>query len=168
MRSRTTWFSAFMTCEDNFCYHEGLKYCNKLDDYSHLSKRKFNGDSDSSALFFINDIMEMFPDLRVVVIKRNYQDALHSLDNYIKTDHNEKLLELMANIIKALDFEHLAVDYTAIDSQCEKIWNYCLPEVQFDKARFNLFKNMRIEPRFSSYHNIGNLVKNKIRDLLCH
>ena len=126
-RSRTAWFSAFMSCGDVFCYHE-----NKIFN----SNAKYIGFSGS------NFSIQPIECKKLIIIERNVDDVRSSL---------RKLTPLVDIIIEKIDLsklDGLRIKYNDINHKLKEIWEYCVPE-PFPEERAKLFINMKIEQNYS-------------------
>lgn len=147
-RSRTAWFSCFLSSDNYFCYHEAsARYM--LEDWKAFAEAQEIpvGNSDSGLIFVSGEMVHLFPDSPVVVIRRPVEDVHTSL---IKTlgfsDLN--LLYRQAEKLDLLE-QHpnvLSVIYDELDElSVRKIFKWVLPEFDWPEDRFNLFKNMNIQ-----------------------
>jgi len=161
MRSRTAWFSAFMPK----CKHEGINDCETFNDFD-----LDYGNSDSSALFFLDEIKSKFHNIKIVIIKRDYEEALSSLNKFLPNNikANIATMSIMKTIINNLDEDkYLVVDYKDINKRINEIWAYCIPNIPFDEDKFELLTEMNIQRVYQNDINIGMLLKNKIEEILC-
>jgi len=155
MRSRTAWFATFMNHAGVFCYHEALSSCDILEDIDSMRRGNLWGNSDSSALFFLEDLMKMYPKMKVVVIVRDVHEVMESLNHFMpRTEYSERINACLADelddCIKRLDKSRiLVVSYKRIDKDIKKIWKYCLPNKSFNKKWYDFLKDMKIEHKYS-------------------
>jgi len=77
-RSRTTWFSEYLTSCGSRCIHDGLNGCGSLDEYL-LKMQDYEGNSDSTAMFHGVDVP-------TVIIYRNKRDVEASVKNVFGVD----------------------------------------------------------------------------------
>lgn len=117
-RSRTAWFSAFMTASGHPCLHEGMNNCTSLSEY----KKKIRNTSDSNTGLVFIGIPEQRPTL-----------VIHRPERHEGTYDNVDL-----NDIKGL---HVMFD--EIDSRIDEIFNYLTGE-KIDWNIYNAFKDLNI------------------------
>ena len=101
-RSRTAWLANYLTIGSSFCYHEGLKECFDIGDLRMMKKAPYTGNSDSSAVFFVDEMKNLFPDMKIVIIDRNYQDVLYSLKNEYDGPYTKYLVSATRTSILAV------------------------------------------------------------------
>lgn len=107
--------------------------------------RSVVGNSDSSNVFFIDRIMELFPETNLVLIERPYKEVEISLNELGIC--NIPLLDLaVANFNHTKQkYKHLLVHFDDLNEiNCEKIWNYCV-QTKFDKVRWKMLDKLNIE-----------------------
>ncbi len=117
-RSRTAWFSAFMTASGFPCGHELINNCETINDY----KKKIEHLSDSNTAFAF--IGNPFPERKTLVIHREdapHKEFIHNLDQ-----------------IKGLH-----IDYNDIDSRIGEVFFY-LTNTKINIDIYNIFKLLNI------------------------
>ena len=150
-RSRTAWLSTFFTGNNCFCYHEVIRVSDGFDDaIQKLLNRKemYVGNSDSSLPIWMDKIDHILHRSPIVIIERNIDEVAHSLtktfgkyDYTIVLDLTLKGLETMKN-----RYNYISVDYNKLNEQVylEMIWNFCTPNIPFDKDKFETLKAINI------------------------
>ena len=103
--------------------------------------RKHVGVSDSLNTLVIEELIDMFPDARIVVIRRPIEEVTASLKAL-----GYSCPALLEKMNRALDFiEHaynpLVIDYHRFNA--EKIWYYLLPD-QIDRTRLKQLESFNI------------------------
>ena len=122
-RSRTAWFSAFMTASGYPCLHEGVDGCHSIDEYL----IKVDGVSDSNTGFaFIGNPL---PDRPILIIHR---EGRHK-DNAFLHDACDKLNSLAG----------LHVDFDDIDKRMEEIFKH-LTGNDLNANIYDLFRHLNI------------------------
>ena len=173
-RSRTAWLSTFFTGNNCFCYHEILRVSNGFDDaIRRLSNRKemYIGNSDSSLPVWIDKIDYILQDSPIVIIERNIDEVTNSLTNLFgKVDWTPSLdLTLKGLEIIKKRYNYISIDYNDLNKQSclENIWDFCVPNIPFDKDKFEILKTINISINKSLYmrslfNEDGNKIKQNI------
>lgn len=81
-RTRTAWMSVLLSQGDSICLHEGTKNFPTFAAYAaHLRSLPYAavGDSNSTLVFNIQELLEEFPDADIWFINRDHTEALESL-----------------------------------------------------------------------------------------
>lgn len=120
-RSRTAWFSAFMTASGYHCLHEGINGCRTIDEY----KEKVTSCSDSNTAFGFIDI----PDERPILI-------IHRKGRHGKEFKNPEK--------KLVDTKGMHVDFVDLNDRMEEIFKYLTGD-ELDVDIFNIFKSLNIQ-----------------------
>ncbi len=148
-RSRTSWFSAFMTSGDVFCWHEAMNGCHTKEELTrrmNLGGYSIVGNSDSGLIY--TDFEKRFPDANTVVIHRKVDEVVDSLldAGIIEPENREGVANMLDDMSSKLEFvEGLHVEFKYIDQQINEIYTFCTGR-DMDKNRFKLFQNLSIEP----------------------
>ena len=157
-----------MTDNGVFCYHEAIRGC--ADEQEYYSKIINNaeypilGDSSSSAPLM--SIQVLFPKAPIVIIERDPEDVLKSLDNFFgRVTSQLPMLNMLKTKIDSL--VGLRVKFDEIDDRLEEIWNYCLGGyIPFDSKRADMLKNFNVSIKMPEYEEKDlTLIK---RLLSCH
>lgn len=117
-RSRTAWFSAFMTASGYMCLHEGLNGCRSIEEY----KKKIKHVSDSNT----GIILVGAPIDRPILV-------IHREDRHDGLFDNVDL-----NKIKGLH-----VEFSDIHDRIEEIFTYLTGD-KIDWVIYNIFKDLNI------------------------
>ena len=118
-RSRTAWFSAFMTASGYPCIHEGLNGCESIKEY----KEKIKNVSDANTGYVY--IGQIITDRPTLIIHR----------------YHHKTPESVTNNLKSLKGLHVLFD--EIDERIEEIFHY-LTGNKIDFDVYDTFKNLNI------------------------
>ena len=120
-RSRTAWFSVFLSHDGRYCHHEGLNGCKSVQEY----RDKIGGDGDSSTGLMLFDSLNA----PTVIIERD----LAPVRDYCKRVFGSGGDEL--DFLKArLDgLEGLRVPFGQIDDRLGEIWEYLIGTPYDDK-----------------------------------
>jgi len=122
-RSRTAWFSAFMTASGYPCLHEGINNCKTFEEYT--NKVAYTNDSNTG--FFI--VPNPYPERPLLIIHRKGRmDGVEGMSN--------------AGLkLKAMNGLH--VEFEDIDDRIVEIFNYLTGD-DINMDLFNLFKHFNI------------------------
>ena len=161
-RCRSSWFGNFFTYKDSFCYKEELRYVSNWDQLiDRIEKRpeKNVGFSDPELLHYIETLHNLFPKSKYVLLDRNVNDAKVSLaiitraisnkEEWYRSDKLDYKFKRWLEDIKK--FKKIVKDYEYIHwndmNKCDsikKIWNYILPDSEFDVGRWELLSSLVI------------------------
>lgn len=144
-RSRTAWLAAYFTDGNVFCYHDGLKYLNKKEEFYYLMgaahkdyKLDTIGNSDSGLIY--TDFQTRFPDADTVIIERPVADSWQSM---VSLGFSVDVDFFFENAKKLDKLRGLRVPYEHIDRDLNLICEYI--GVRYSPARHALFKQWHIE-----------------------
>ena len=150
-RSRTAWLSTFFTGNNCFCYHEIIRVSKGFDDaIQKLLNRKemYVGNSDSSLPIWINEIDHILCDSPIVIIERDMGEVVHSLTKVFGKDDYVRILDSTLKGLETIKnrYNYISVDYNNLNEQAclEMIWNFCTPNIPFDKDKFEMLKAINI------------------------
>ena len=150
-RSRTAWLANLFTTGEIFCWHDALLLCGSPADLPQLLRKNAPiGDSDSALILFYPDVAEMFPGSPWVIVERDPQDAFDSLVKRFGHDVSRggwpMLIAAMQTIPKD-DPNVLRVRYEELNDVevVRRIWEHCVPAVEFDERRWALLKRLNVE-----------------------
>lgn len=150
-RSRTAWLATFLNYGPAFCFHEGMIGCNSVDAYARklcAMGASYVGDSSSGTVIFIDEIMTLFPEARLVVVDRDPSECKVSMaemgipsDDII--DDTKTFIEYtkVAYSPMVIAFDDLSKD------GCEAIWDHCIGEGKDEcfYRRLDMLDGLRIE-----------------------
>jgi hypothetical protein len=144
-RSRTAWLANFLTYGPSYCFHEPMHQV-PLAQYPWLLGSvgtEFVGSSDCVNSVVMDQLIDMFPVAKIVVIRRNMVKVKESLAKIGLPSTGiwlEKMDQALNRIVRA--YRPLVIDY--IDFDAAKIWNYLFPEVPLNRRRLEQLETMRI------------------------
>jgi len=156
-RTRTAWLANLLTYQSSFCFHEAFKLHN-IDSYvktlNELTYR-YVGDSDCSLPLIINDLMDIYPESKIVIIERDINDVYNSLTKLFVCD-NTKLMSILSvalGLIEELKQNHpcLVVRFNDINEQIKTIWEYCIPSIKFNHERHEMLKSLTVTINPTNY-----------------
>lgn len=154
VRTRSTWFSNLFTYKDSFCYNEESRYMISLDElYERIERRPEPnvGFCDPELYHYVDKVYEMFPTAKYLLLTRNTEDTIDSHVNITGGHQSKEEVipkfklwaqneEYMKNNIK-----YMSLDFNYMDSESiEYVWDYILPDCDWDVGRFELLDAMRI------------------------
>ncbi len=152
-RCRTAWLANFLTTGNSFCYHEAMKFCPTTRDLKPLFESRavpYVGDSDSLLPFFIDEVLEIFPNAKLVVIERDPEKVIKSLQRVFPEAAD--VPEAVLKTHRALEemkkkYEPKTFQFEALGKEevCKEIWSYCLPKIPFDEVRWKVLDHMVVE-----------------------
>ncbi len=167
-RSRTAWFSTFFTGNNSFCYHEIIRVSDGFDDaIQKLLNRKemYVGNSDSSLPIWIDKIDHVLTDSPIVIIERDVDEVTNSLINVFGKHDYTKTLDLTLEGLEIIKkkYNYITIDYNKLNKQAylEMIWNFCTPNIPFDKDKFETLKTINVSINKESY--MRNLLEDGIK-----
>jgi hypothetical protein len=142
-RSRTAWLANFLTYGPSFCFHEPMnKYA--LKEYPGLlakTGKRHAGVSDSINTLVIEELVDMFPQAKIVVIQRPIEEVAKSLEALGLPCPTllEKMTVALDKIVHA--YQPLVIDFHQFDAK--RIWYYLFDD-QLDHARLNQLEGFNI------------------------
>lgn len=149
-RSRTAWLANFLTYGQSFCYHEGLLGCSNIEQFKkrlESTGTEISGNSDCGNVFFLDRIKELIPDIRIVVIKRDLEEVMSSLDAMGDQFGYRETVVAAAELIDKSQHYHsaLTIDFNDIgEDACKIIWEYCTGSV-FNRNRWEMLDGINME-----------------------
>ncbi len=161
-RTRTSWFAALLTNGNSFCFHEPTKTCkNSFEIHDLLSNRpeQYKGVSDCLVPFYYEPLADTLRNHRLVFIERDFDEVVLSLLKWIRSDINEDdLLRQLKSLQSKIEYikgryEHRSFSFNDLDkpSVVEEIWYYCIPGMSFDRQRYDMLNQLKIEPHAEKY-----------------
>lgn len=143
-RSRTAWLANFLTTGDSFCFHEPMNRT-ALSEYPRLladTGKRYAGISDSLNSLIMEELIDFFPDAKVVVIRRPLEDVEASLAKL-----NFKCPVLLRKIERELDriihaYKPLVVEFESFDPA--RIWKYLIPDIPLDRKRLKMLEEFTL------------------------
>ena len=172
-RTRTAWMSQFFTTNESYCYHEALRKAvttGKVADTMLNRNEYYVGNSDSSLPFYIDDMMEYFPDAPILIIERDVFEVDQSLRNLFGGNHDEVLIKTMRELVRIeKEYHTVSVSFEELDDPVvmKDIWKYLIPAIPFDKGRYERFNELNISINKKKYmSSITEETVNTVNELL--
>lgn len=138
-RTRSAWFSAYLTQGDTYCHHEATFHNSSMD----IPMFANVGNSDSGYVL-CKDWVENLGEHKVVVVHRSVDDVQSSLDKIGQTD-TRWLLEQMVPVLESLDALH--IDFEDINKRIKEVHTY-LEIPGYDPYRAALYSKMNIQSQY--------------------
>lgn len=141
-RSRTAWLSNLLTYGPSFCLHEpGLQFrCKQFPSLFHNVGTPYAGVSEARAIIYFDQFMDLFPDSKVVVVKRNKADVINSLKRH-GLDF-EMVSDLYDEKLAQIEKHGISVPFEGLNGA--EVWNYCIPEHPINKIRLRMLEQFNI------------------------
>lgn len=144
-RSRTAWLANFLTYGSSYCFHEPMNKV-PLERYPNMLQSTgtvYAGVSDSLNTLVMEQLIDLFPKARIVVIRRPVNEVTISLQKAGLPDC-PKMLERMDLALDQIEraYSPLQIEYDEFDT--ERIWRFLMPEVTFPRKRYQMLENFNI------------------------
>ena len=159
-RSGTAWLSNFLTTGGFTCYHEALPTYNTVREYvEDVHDTYMQGNSDSGALFFVDEIKRFCPRIEIIKIINDPVRVNRSLEKQGLLTLSEEHVEI---------YESLRADYyiefpkfiTNKDSAASLL-DYL--GMNFDEERWELLKDLNIQTKREVMEaKAANWIKNNV------
>ena len=149
-RSRTAWFSAFMSTGSSICFHEPLKFMSDISELPEALRsvnHTYVGASDSGAGYFLPWITQRMPDMQILVIDRDI-DVVEASMTRIGYPMRQALSLLSERLLSVKGCPGVMwVSFDSLNDKriMQKIWWHLMPGAAFDEERYEVFKDLRIE-----------------------
>ena len=147
-RSKTGWIANFLTCGPSFCIHELSGYVHRLSDYPSVLASfgtKHVSVADSANIFGVDRLVEMFPDCRLVVVRRNRMDVQTSIAK-LGFDCSS-VLSILEEDLKRIQKIHasrtLVLDFEPLDARA--LWEFCAPEEPLNELRLSMLETLNVQ-----------------------
>lgn len=179
-RSRTAWLANLFSYENSFCFHEALKHCSEVKDIKKVFNgvdKKYVGDSDSGLPFFIDEVLDLFPDSKLVLVSRGVSEVIESLEKVFPDYSRLKIEKLVIKTQDAINnmvdkYKPFILDFKDLNDMgaCKLLWEYCVPGIVFDERRWEMLNLMNVEISIQKYMKALSQkgVKLVKEGLLCH
>lgn len=149
-RSRTAWFANFLTHENSFCFHEAflqVRSPNQLRELFASTGKEIVGNSDCGNLFFVDEILDAFPDAKFIVIERPVEDVLASIRSLGPEFSDEETVWHAYDRLREFKRQHNPLiwqyDHLSLPSLA-LIWQHCIG-TRFDVQRASMLDGLDIQ-----------------------
>lgn len=182
-RSRTAWLANLFTYKDSHCFHDAIKRCATPREMKDLFEKtqkstgvRYVGNSDSGIPFIMDELLAEFPGAKLVVIERKQEDVVRSFKRTFPQMKDQDVVDVIGKTQLALDrakkkYDPLVIDFEELtrENTVRQLWSYCLPEIPFDRERWNMLDGFRVEIIPGKYiadfmqdsaQRISNLIRN--------
>lgn len=134
-RSRSAWLATFLTYRDWRCEHEGLMFCDSLEDVRTWLGRSCTGTCETAAAPFWKLLERFAPDARVVTLRRPIPAVLASLRaaglqfDRVHMHRTLENTERRLDDIEAAMPDVLSVRFADLEDEamCARVFEHCLP-----------------------------------------
>ena len=149
-RSKSSWIANFFTYKNSFCYHEALSTCTTLEQFAGMKKDGcVTGNADSSLFVFSRQVVRVLPDAKLVLVNRKRKEIEKSL---MEMFTREVATVTAANCEEAAGWLReqpncLEIDFEEIKEEqaCKKMWEHCVDGDPFDRERWKMVSNFKIQ-----------------------
>ena len=151
-RSRTAWFSNYLTFGSSFCWHDTFDGIEDFDEFKlrmEFGKFKTIGNSDPANLLFWREINFWYPKSKWVVIRRPFEDVVNSCSKFgIERSSLEPLWDQLIALENAIN--PLVVKFDELGfSEVREVADYLDVEVGSLKRTSQLCKmNVQVEHNY--------------------
>jgi len=143
-RSRTAWFSAFLSQSGIKFYHEGINGCRDIVQYT----EKMKGCGDCTTAFCAIDFDRLFPDSKKVIIEKSDDEFNRALE-WCEKHYGGDGLSILKTMEERLDsIDGLRVKQSEINNNLEPIWKF-LTNRAWDEKYADI-KNLNIQVNLES------------------
>lgn len=143
-RSRTAWLANFLSYGPSHCFHEPFNehFVEDLRTTFLSTGKEYVGISDSLSTLFIADLLDTFPEAKLVLIRRPVLEVDQRLTE-LGLPCRDLLfhLDLALNAIES-KYNPLVVNFHDFDAP--GIWNFLMPEVPLNSERTKMLENFNI------------------------
>ncbi len=170
-RSRTAWFSRFLTYRDWYCGHEQLRYMRSLGDVRAWLSQPNTGTAETGAAPFWRIFQKYSPGIKILTVRRPIEEVVHSLMNAGLAADHKTLTHMVTALDRKLDQVEgrmpnvLSVKYheLAQENVCAAAFEHCLP-YSHDSEWFKALTDLNVQINFQALvryvnANIGSLNK---------
>lgn len=105
------------------------------------------GNSDCGNVLFFDRLIKLFPDSKIVIIRRDLEAVLESLESMGSGFGNIDPVIESEKILNRIEKSHpaLVVNYEGLDENgCSSIWEYCTG-TEFNAERWKMLDGIRME-----------------------
>lgn len=109
--------------------------------------KKIVGNSDCGNVMYLEEIMDSFPDTKLIMIERPIDEVIDSLTKMGEGFSNHESVYFTHDLMQDVKDAHemLVIDYHEMnEATCRKLWNYCTTD-QFDHNRWTMLNGLNIE-----------------------
>jgi hypothetical protein len=146
-RSRSAWLAAWLTTDRSFCYHD-RKFLPGM-----VGGPRLAGFSGPELVDQFASIQQQYPCAPWIVVLRKAEDAFQAFVRVAKGKVAptfdldafwEKRRQRLADMCEKPQVQAVRFDDMDREEVARFIWNTCLPNIEFDRPRWELFNGLRI------------------------
>jgi hypothetical protein len=148
-RSRTAWLANFLTYGISFCFHEPMNKSLPKDypDMMHGVGTAYCGTSDCLNSLVMDQLIDIFPEAKIVVIRRDKIEVGKSLERngFGRLENMRHMLDRMDDQLDriTMSYDPLVIEYDDFDTA--RIWNYLFgASVPFPVRRHKMLETFNI------------------------
>lgn len=155
-RSKTAWIANFLTVPPvSFCYHEGL--ADSALELPRLRERmkslpvRHAGNADTALIRCVDEIIDIFPDARLVLLVNGSTSGefWRDLPEVVRRSI-DAAYERACIIVQDRAYRCDSAAVTTNQGEAERLWNYCVPDSDFDAERWRMLKDLNIQVHMDS------------------
>lgn len=166
-RSRTAWLANFLSFGPAYCFHEPMSYC-PLEDYPRLlesTQTHYAGVADSLNCLVMEQLVDMFPRARIVVIRRDIMAVAESVQKAFNVKCS-RMLERMNQELDRIEkaYDPLVIDYEQFD--CAKIWKHLFGNIPLNRRRLEMLEDFSVTVHPQVSFNKARALQARSGDLL--
>jgi hypothetical protein len=172
-RCRTAWLSHFLSYGTHLCGHDIGIECRSVSDFLIPFANGMQGTAETGSMLAWQQIRDLMPGTKFVVIKRPIWQVMHSLLRFGLAPPVQELIDrddLLDVISEQKDTMTLPFDYLSTEVGCKDIFEFCLEE-PFDQEWWRLLNGINIQVQMPGriaqlQQNAGHLavLKESLRD----
>jgi len=152
-RSRTAWLSHFLTYGPKVCEHDYIINCASIEEFLLAFRQGLAGSVETGAMLGWKVLRQRMPTARIVLVRRDYQEAARSLANacgeagvvlpipYDELATRDSLLDAISQMpgVRQIRYEELSDEST-----CHWLFEHCL-ELPFDRDHWARLASTNIQ-----------------------
>lgn len=158
-RSRSAWFANYLSHAKTFCFHDAWYGLDNIEDIDFLFRDFLHaGNSDPANLIFQDQLIELYPKAKWVVIDRDFNQCLASsvkafpdFPESAMDDFRAKMQDLIRKVNPlVVDFEDIRGEGIKAIRKIEEVSEYLGCEAHLNRHRTRMLARMNvvIEPQF--------------------
>lgn len=153
-RSRSAWLANLLSHESVMCLHEPLMTCRSMADFEAklaTTGTPIAGASDTGAMFWVERLIEDYPDARFVVLARDPRGYVEQAQRMGATANEAMaVMDQFSGAIDALQRlgqRTLTVASNQLDdyATCDRVWRHIGMPIPLNRVRFDMLKDLRVE-----------------------
>jgi hypothetical protein len=105
------------------------------------------GNSDCGNILFFDEILDIFPDTKLVIIERPMDEVIRSLDCLGDAFSNRESVAMSREFIQRVKntYDHLWIDFHQMNEEtCKVLWEYCIGTM-FNSERWKMLDRFDVQ-----------------------